>query len=301
MKYLNARGFDCCAASVAKQGSAWDRACELYAQLTGTVTDYGKAHSERCNHDRYGTDYTGKALVSSWSAQDKINLLGHSFGGATVLMLADLMADGNAEERAASPDDVSELFTGGKADWIYSITTLAAPLNGTTAYCVDKQGNETLPEFGDDAANDCASYDMYVDNAIALNSQFQTLEGVYYFSYSCSSTVKNEDGSYSPDKSKTEMIFLRDSQAIGGFTGETAGGYAIDETWLENDGLVNTVSARAPFGAPAVDYSEGNVSSGVWNMMPVYDGDHMSLQGGFFLTNNVRALYGDLLDMINRL
>ena len=75
MKYLGDKGFDCYAASVAPTGSAWDRACELYAQLTGTVVDYGKAHSEKYNHERFGTDYTGKALIDSFSEKDKINLL----------------------------------------------------------------------------------------------------------------------------------------------------------------------------------------------------------------------------------
>ena len=45
MKKLNRDGFDCYAASVSGTASAWDRACELYAQLTGTVVDYGKSHS----------------------------------------------------------------------------------------------------------------------------------------------------------------------------------------------------------------------------------------------------------------
>ena len=37
---------------------AWDRACELYAQLNGLVTDYGAGHFARCGHLRYGRDYT---------------------------------------------------------------------------------------------------------------------------------------------------------------------------------------------------------------------------------------------------
>lgn len=72
MKYLNNSGFECYAASVAGTDSAWDRACELYAQLTGTVTDYGKAHSEKYGHDRYGKDFTGKALIDEWDAENKI-------------------------------------------------------------------------------------------------------------------------------------------------------------------------------------------------------------------------------------
>ena len=38
--YLNACGYDCRAASVGIISSAWDRACELYAELTGGTADY---------------------------------------------------------------------------------------------------------------------------------------------------------------------------------------------------------------------------------------------------------------------
>ena len=140
MKYLNSRGFDCVASSVSPIESCWDRACELYAQLTGTRTDYGKYHSEQNNHKRYGEDFTGRALIENFSAEDKINLLGHSFGGATVLQFLDLMADGCAEEREVTPEnELSPLFTGGKADWIYSVTTLAAPMNGSSAYYIKNE------------------------------------------------------------------------------------------------------------------------------------------------------------------
>jgi len=98
IKYLNSEGFDCYSASVAPQGSAWDRACELYAQLTGSVVDYGKEHSERCNHARYGEDFSKKPLIDKWDSENKINLLGHSFGGATVRMLSELMANGSEAE-----------------------------------------------------------------------------------------------------------------------------------------------------------------------------------------------------------
>ena len=137
MKYLSARGFDCHAASVSPTASAWDRACDLYAQLTGTRTDYGEAHSKACGHPRYGKSYTLRPLIKEWSAENKINLFGHSFGGATVRMLAELMANGSEAERNAG-GKVSELFKGGKADWIYSIVTLAAPHNGTSSYNIQE-------------------------------------------------------------------------------------------------------------------------------------------------------------------
>lgn len=64
LKRLQMQGFECHAASVAPQGSAWDRACELYAQLAGVRTDYGAAHAARFHHDRFGPDFTWNVFPS---------------------------------------------------------------------------------------------------------------------------------------------------------------------------------------------------------------------------------------------
>ena len=80
--YLNACGYDCRAASVGIISSAWDRACELYAELTGGTADYGIAHARRFGHARFGTAYPAP-LVPDWGADRPIDLVGHSFGGAT--------------------------------------------------------------------------------------------------------------------------------------------------------------------------------------------------------------------------
>ena len=134
MPYLTSKGYESYAASVGPLSSAWDRACELYAQLTGTTVDYGAAHAAEYGHARYGVTYD-KPLFEGWSADKKINLVGHSFGGATIRLFLDILADGSAQEQAAAKADgteVSPFFQGGKADWVYSLTTLAAPHNGTT-------------------------------------------------------------------------------------------------------------------------------------------------------------------------
>ncbi len=326
MKYLNDKGFDCYAASVAPSSSAWDRACELYAQLTGNVVDYGKAHSEECGHERYGTDFTGRALIDSFSSEDKINLLGHSFGGATVRLFASIMEKGvQAEIEATDESELSDFFKGGKGDWIYSVTALAAPHNGTTAYMVDKEDmpedkkplgglvNEIQYALSNliQAANgsntdgrsekDFASYDMYIDNALELNKEIMTLEDSYYFSFPCDATEKTENGYYAPIEKKMESLFVASSKAMGAYTGVTAGGYVIDESWQQNDGLVNTLSATAPFGAPAKDFDADNIEKGIWNIMPTYDGDHMSLQGGLMKPNEIKGFYVEHLSMINSL
>ena len=89
---------------------------------------------------------------------------------------------------------------------------------------------------------------------------------------------------------------------MGALTGTTPGGFVVDESWLENDGLVNTISAKAPSSAPSKEFDKDDITSGVWNIMPVYYGDHMSLQGGLFKVNiDVERLYTEHLDMINKL
>lgn len=131
IRILNEKGVKAYAASVGALSSAWDRACELYAQLTGTVTDYGEAHSKAHNHDRYGEDYTQRCLLGEpWNTEDKINLVGHSFGGATIRLFTSLLAYGNEAEIAATGKDTSPLFTGGH-HVIHSCSTLSAPHNGS--------------------------------------------------------------------------------------------------------------------------------------------------------------------------
>ena len=167
LEYLTGHGYSVTAASVGPMSSCWDRCCELYAQLTGTVTDYGEAHVEKAladfasvgcslGHERYGRDYTGNAIVEGWGPvfdengeidpvcyETKLNLIGHSFGGPTVTMLLQLLAYGDAAERDYAKakygeDDwkqhCSPLFWGDYEgeNLINSITSLAGVLNGTT-------------------------------------------------------------------------------------------------------------------------------------------------------------------------
>ena len=324
IEYLNGQGFSCYAASVAPEGSAWDRACELYAQLAGTVVDYGKAHSERCGHERFGRDFSPEPLIPDWEDGRKIVLLGHSFGGATVRLFSEILANGSVEERdATDPDELSAFFRGGQGERIHALVTLAAPTNGTTAYDMNhdetfdieavpvSRGDEFWAKMFDHrkkaepdgrTEEDYAAFDMYIDNAIALNQTISTLPETYYFAVPCSATQPAEDGGMEPIRPVMEPMFRRTSTRMGHYTGTTAGGVVIDASWQENDGLVNTVSAMAPLGAPSTVYDPAEtVTPGIWNVMPTYAGDHMSLQGGMMKRNNIWPFYLDLLEMIDDL
>ena len=132
MKQLRAEGIEAYAPQVSPVGSCWDRACELYAQLTGTRVDYGVAHSQKMGHDRYGMTFA-KPLVPGWGPEKKVHLLGHSFGGATMRMMVELLTNGSEEEKAATPkEELSPLFEGGHGDWVKSLTAISAPHDGTT-------------------------------------------------------------------------------------------------------------------------------------------------------------------------
>ncbi|MBQ8062392.1 MAG: hypothetical protein IJ714_05605 [Bacteroidales bacterium] len=293
LKRLRKEGFECYAASVKPQGSAWDRACELYAQLTGTRTDYGALHAARFHHDRYGPDFTGKPLVPVWDAEHPINLFGHSFGGPTVLYFAELMTNGQRAE-AAQPD-ASPFFKGGHADWLHSVVTLAGTNNGTTM--VGATGGTP----------DTAIYDMAIDHAVSVNRTMRLDPDTYYFACPCDTTTRQSDGSLRMDESKTEKAFVQTGNQMVRSRGVTPLGVVIDESWAHNDGLVNSVAAGAPFGQPKKDLSTGDflqalpeVEPGLWNVFPPYDGDHMSQMGGFFKRNkDVDRYYRDLITLLD--
>ena len=189
---------------------------------------------------------------------------------------------------------------------------MAAPTNGTTAYDLHKDKDfdaSAIPVSAWDdlwgnffsmrktvvpdgrSKEDFAAFDMHIDNALALNARISTLSHSYYFAVPCTATTAGEDAFHRPIRSIMEPMFRRSSLQMGFYTGLTPGGVTIDSSWRENDGLVNTVSAMAPIGAPSVIYDPDRVIPGLWQVMPAYYGDHMSLQGGIMKYHNIRPFY----------
>ena len=130
---LNKDGYEVYAPSVGPVSSNWDRACELYAYLVGGTVDYGEVHSGKYGHSRYGRTFPG--VMKDLGKRDKngqikkVHLIGHSMGGETSRVLAQLLENGSAEEAAKTGKNTSPLFKGGK-HWIESITTISTPHDG---------------------------------------------------------------------------------------------------------------------------------------------------------------------------
>lgn len=354
-EYLTEQGYEVHAPSVGPVSSTWDRACELYAQITGTTVDYGEAHSKEHNHERYGREYT-EPLVPQWGEKInggqrmKINLLGHSFGGATVRLLASLLEYGNEAETEATGKETSPLFTGKKGDWVYSVTTLCAPHNGSSltevlnsvgglvgigdttemlmTLCFEVAGVASpasgvydfkLDHFGitdsnaegaidkiTASGNDHAAYDLTPDGAAKLNETIQTVEDVYYFSYSYSTTKEGTLLRGQVPQSSTMPILYPFALAMGSYKGTTEGGIAIDETWQDNDGLVSVVSARYPFGEEYAEYTDSfdnieELPKGIWNVAETKDGDHGKVIGLGNEADDTQDFYVELFELIDRL
>ncbi|MBQ1877578.1 MAG: hypothetical protein II161_02070 [Erysipelotrichaceae bacterium] len=317
MVQLRELGYDCYAASVAPHDSAYDRACELYAQLAGTVTDYGRNHSGKYGHDRYGRDFSGKPLIEKFDNDTRLVLFGHSFGGATIRTFAHLMEHGLKEEAG---EDSSPLFKGGMGNRIFALVTIAAPHNGTTAYDLyedpDFDVNSVRIPLIEDLAgnirgkvnaqkplpfNDRADYDMHIDNALRLNEQLKLSDNVYYFSQPCEMSREKEDGTHVPIGKGMELMFRRSSRRIGAYKGKTRGGFLIDESWRQNDGLVNTVSACYPLYNDHKDFDPASIEKGKWNVFKTRHADHMALQGGLTKRTEVLPYYKEIIEMISSL
>ncbi|WP_020652928.1 esterase/lipase family protein [Massilia niastensis] len=300
------------AAGVGPINSNWDRAADLYAQIKGGCVDYGAAHVRRQGIPGQLQKPPGKcwaadpannphgyplALYPAWDARHPIHLIGHSQGGTTIRALVELLEHGSPEDEGGA-----ELYGGGKAGWVRSVTTISAPHNGTTlsdaVLAVLPSLRLPLRElFG----NRAARWELAPDGAREFNRWARTSPHVYYYSVG---TLATEAGSWccngtdrviapiqttSHQYPRADMIPYFKSFAgewivpsllqngIGGYTQHAPGRVRIDSDWFPNDGVVNTVSMRAPAGHPARDY-DGSSLRGTWNFLGNYPGyDHFDI------------------------
>lgn len=323
--FLSDLGVECYAASVGPMSSAWDQACELYAQLTGTTVDYGEAHSEKHGHKRYGRTYK-TPLFPNWSRDKKVHLIGHSFGGNAIRMLTHLLAHGAPEEIKASKD-VSPLFLGGNEDLIYSVTAICSPLDGTQAYKTAENyklikplkflaynyagifgrlpfghrfADFHLEQFGLTDTPDCKDREPFVKSVKAL---FKTNDCIAYDMTDNGAAVMNGRIRISPsvyyfsypfnavDEIKrktlnTDFVLMKATSSLMIHDSKKS-----KKPIVGNDGLVDVESAKHPSTEPFKEFDKDDVRSGMWNVMPVSIGDHGTPIGLFADKTKTRSFY----------
>lgn len=332
--FLSATGVESYAASVGPMSSAWDQACELYAQLMGTTVDYGEAHSKKFGHKRYGRTYKSP-LLQGWSEERKLHLIGHSFGGNAIRMFTHLMSHGAPEEVEASGDDASPLFFGGKEELICSVTAICSPLNGTQAYVSVKKHKLIQPlkflaynyagivgrnavgkkiadfhleQFGLTDTPDSRDREPFVK---AIKDLFDTDDCIAFDMMDEGAAIMNSRIRISPsvyyfsfpynavDESdgkpvNTDFIFMKATSALMLHDGKKDG-----KALVGNDGLVDVESARHPSTEPFTEFvSGGEIKAGVWNVMPTRIGDHGTPIGLFADKEKTHQLYLELTAML---
>lgn len=336
-EFLSSKGYETYAPSLGPFNSAWDRSCELYAQIVGGTVDYGKIHSEKSGHARYGKTYKG--YLSDWGApgdHEKINLIGHSFGGPTIIMFTTLLIEGSAEEREGTPaDELSPLFKGGYAHLINSVTTLSGTNNGTTLadaardLHVDKLVNKLivsilppvlstlrltkyydmrLSHWGEDDVLE-KYHNSGFDNSLIAQSMALTAEinrnltmasNIYYFARPACKSHKIKNTPIQMMDLKSFPLSHIGQLIIGWYiTPALKEKLGANSKWFASDGIVNTISGNAPFYMPSEDWTDETIAfPGKWYNMPVEYMDHFSWMGFFESRGKYEKYFTDLCEYL---
>lgn len=338
IEYLLRKSIECYSASVGPMSSAWDQACELYAQLMGTTVDYGEFHSNKFAHKRFGRTYE-KPLFPNWSDNNKVHLIGHSFGGNTIRLLAHLLKYGAPKEVEISGKDVSPLFIGGQGELIHSITTICSPLNGTDAYETAKRYKIMVPlkfislnyanvlsrtrlqgkfvdfhleQFGVNDTPNLKDRKKFVD---AIRTLYITKDNIQYDMSEEGAEIINNTVrivpsiyyfSYSYNSVENdENGNLLPKNINFRFLKSTSNlmlrnDKKIGKYTIGNDGLVDVTSAMYPKGEPFKYYNKDEkINPGIWNVMPLRKGDHGTPIGLFSDTETTHRFYDELMSILS--
>ena len=90
---------------------------------------------------------------------------------------------------------------------------------------------------------------------------------------------------------------------MGAYTGTTEGGIHIDDSWKNNDGLVNVVSAQYPFGESHTVFPEDkeDIQAGIWYVAETREGDHGTVIGLNAKKSPTVKFYTELFEMVEEL
>lgn len=337
-EYLSDKGIECYAASEGPISSAWDQACELYAQLKGTRVDYGEHHSRVYGHKRFGRTYK-KPLFENWSEEKKVHLIGHSFGGHVIRLLTYLLENGAPDEVALNREDTSPLFMGGQKDLVCSVSAICSPLNGTDAYQSVKkyhllpmlkfvtlnsavilsrtklQGGMIdvhLEQMGVNKTDEIKDTKKFVP---VMKDLFLCKESIDYDmtdkgTEELNGFVKNVSSVYYfsypynllEENKKGELVPKNTKNPLMKSTAKLMlrTDKALKKATVGSDGLIDVVSAMHPANEPYKLYVQNvPLDAGIWNVMPTGKGDHGTPIGLFADKEETHKFYDNMVILLS--
>ena len=283
IKELERNGYKVIEVSVGPISSNWDRAVEAYYQIKGGQVDYGFSHSEKNRIIQKPNNKKYDGFYPQWDNEHPIHIISHSMGGQTARMLVYLLS----QEFLISEEgyEKSELLGKSNLGWIKSITSIAAPHDGTTlTYIItntipfvqyfagiagildNNYFNFDLQHFGFNRrkneswisyvtrisqspiinTNNFSAYDLSLDGAMELNGYLQASPEIYYFSFVTSTTYQDEKTGLQLPVNDTPLLNKARAKLIATRSGYWLDGSQTDTLWYENDGVVNSVSMYGP-------------------------------------------------------
>ena len=339
VEYLKGKGIECYATSEGPISSAWDQACELYAQLKETRVDYGEHHSRVYGHKHFGRTYK-KPLFENWSAEKKVHLIGHSFGGHVIRLLTYLLENGAPDEIALNREDTSPLFLGGQKDLVCSVSAICSPLNGTDAYQSVKRYH-LLPVLKLVTLNSAVllartklqggMIDVHLEQ-MGVNKTEEIKDTKKFIPVMKDLFICKESIDFDMTDKGTEQLngFVKNVSSVYYFSypynlleknekGKlvpqntknplmklTANlmlrtDKALNKTTVGTDGLIDVASAMHPANEPYKPYAPNvPLDSGIWNVMPTGKGDHGTPIGLFADKEETHKFYDDMVDILSR-
>lgn len=320
IEHLQDKGYEVYYPSLGPYNGAWDRACILWAYLFGGRVDFGKIHSAMRGHERYGETYPGVLKdLGKTKGHAKIELFGHSFGGATVKEISNLFTQGDELERNSG--DHSPLFDGGHGDLLHTVTTLSGVNNGTTAAVLTNRTGISL------ATIFAVMMTQKINDEIpfTFDTYLEQWEGLPFSDF-----IKYSRNGYDNIAKEMDIDFIqkrinprqvinpntyyfaqraysapKDMTAVCGYCGRLmragmATGFKYSHNlsgWYKNDGFVNLIGQSAPLNQKHMDgeWSRTTFQPGIWYNMPSKNEDHLYWCGH---SGNASDLYADFDQML---
>ncbi len=329
-KDLRKKKFSVFTASVGPISCNHDRACQLFYQIKGGQVDYGLPHTKEHPHEQLGKSFLG--FHPEWSEENPVHLIGHSMGGQTIRLLSELLEQDyfklgtnsrwlksittiSAPHNGTTLATMIDNFSGGYTERIIAALLAIAGTNWEV-YDFDlgfwgftpKKG-ESLSDFlgrVDDLMEtnrkDFALYDLKPEGARELNEKIRHFEDIFYFSYGTEETYTSFfQPKYEVPELGMNPFLWGFSHYMGSYQGSSVSAH---KDWWKNDGVINTISMKAPHNAKAVDYN-GTPQKAVWNYMgTIKSKDHLKVVGhyqGPFSGAWLEGFYADLAQMLSQL
>jgi triacylglycerol lipase len=155
-----------------------------------------------------------------------------------------------------------------------------------------------------DRTVDTAYWDGSPEGALELNGWVEAQAPVYYFSWATEATYRDPLSGTQVPEIGVPAALVSISRFIGSYipeNGENGPALPIDDSWWQNDGIVNTNSMDGPSlgSTDPVQRLDGKPVAGRWNYMGVLESvDHLDIIGIPAATGELKGWYLSLAALL---